>query len=587
MGVFRLKGQVSRVVGIGAKPGFAKTSSNRHKALALALLSCGAVLTAHDALAQPLVERPFGQFQQIPPTPTPPKAMPDIQLDRKETAPAFVAPPGMKFQVSSLHVSGASVFTEAELVAASGFQPGGELDLGGLQALAGRITAFYGRHGYFVAQAYVPPQDIRNGAATIAVIEGRYGRIDLNNDSRVSDRLAQAVLSGLDHEVVLSGPLERRLLLLSDLPGVNVRSTIAPGEEVGTSDLLVALTPGRRVNFGLEADNGGNPYTGRWRGGGTVYFNEPFGQGDVASLRILSSGSGLTYGRAAYQMRLREATLGVAYAHIDYKFGREFKPLDARGVADVVSLYGSYPIIRSRKTNLSVRAAYDYRTFEDKIGVIGSSTHERAHVVTFGLAGDNRDRFLGGGWTSFTADLSVGDHHIKTPLLRAADAVTARTEGGYQKLWIDVARLQALAGPLSLYTRVRGQLASQNLDSSEKMGLGGPYAVRAYAEGEVYGDQGYVATAELRLNLPPLAEKIGGQVTASAFVDQGFVKINKNPWAPGDNDRALSAAGVGLAWADNRGLQVKLEAAWRLGDERSVSLPDHSPQVWFQISKFF
>jgi hemolysin activation/secretion protein len=559
------------------------------KTLARALLTCGAVFSAHSAFAQPVMERPFGQFQQIPPTPTPPKAMPDIQVDRKESAaPPPTAPAGPRFQVTALHVTGASVFTESELVAASGFRPGEELDLSGLQVLAGRITRFYGRHGYFVAQAYVPPQDIQNGAATIAVIEGRYGRIDLNNESRVSDRLARAVLSGLDPgEVVATAPLERRLLLLSDLPGVAVQSTIAPGEAVGTSDLLVTLSPGRRVNFGLEADNAGNPYTGRWRGGGTVYFNEPFGQGDVASLRILSSGSGLTYGRAAYQLRLREATLGVAYAHLDYKFGREFKPLNARGTADVFSLYGSYPIIRSRRTNLSARASYDYRAFEDKIGAIGSSTHERAHVVTLGLAGDHHDRFLGGGWTSFTADLSIGDHHIKSPLVRADDALTARTEGGYQKLWIDVARLQSLAGPLSLYARVRGQLASQNLDSSEKMGLGGAYAVRAYAEGEAYGDEGYVATAELRLSLPPLSERIGGQVTALAFVDQGFIKLNKSPWAPGDNDRALSAAGVGVSWADNRGLLVKLEAAWRLGDERAATVPDRSPRVWFQISKFF
>lgn len=517
--------------------------------------------------------------------------MPDIQVERQAGAqPAAQAPEaaGPGFVVQSLRITGASKFSEAELVAVTGFKPGQETNLAGLRALAARITEHYNRHGYFVAQAYVPPQDVRDGAATIAVIEGRYGKIDIDNKSKVSDRLARRILAGVEPGDVVAGrALERRLLLLSDLPGVSVRSTIAPGQEVGTSDLLVAMSPEKRVNFSLEADNAGNPYTGRWRGGGTVYFNEPLGRGDLASLRILSSGEGLIYGRAAYQTRLVNTTLGVAYAHLDYKYGREFKPLNARGVADVFTLYASHPIIRSRRTNLQARASYDYRMFDDKIGVIGTHDREDAHVVTLGLAGDHADRFMGGGWTTFSADWSIGQHNIKSALVRAEDALTARTDGGYHKLWLDVGRLQAIAGPLSLYTRVRGQIASDNLDTSEKMGLGGAYGVRAYPEGEAYGDEGFLATAELRLTLPTPSEKLDGRLVASAFVDHGQVKQNKKPWAPGDNDRVLSGVGLGLSWTDNKGLLVKLEGATKLGDEDATSVPDRSHRVWFQISKFF
>ena len=41
---------------------------------------------------------------------------------------------------------------------------------------------------------------------------------------------------------------------------------------------------------------------------------------------------------------------------------------------------------------------------------------------------------------------------------------------------------------VSLFASVNGQLASKDLDSSEKMVLGGMYAVRAYPEGEAYAD---------------------------------------------------------------------------------------------------
>ncbi|MDP3174385.1 MAG: ShlB/FhaC/HecB family hemolysin secretion/activation protein [Phenylobacterium sp.] len=544
-------------------------------------------MTAQSALAQPLVVNPGAQLQQIPPAPTQPKAIPDIRVERND-ARSTPETAGPKFVVNTLGVTGATRFSEAELVAAAGFRPGLELDLAGLRALAERISSFYSRHGYFVAQAYVPAQEIRDGAVTIAVIEGRYGKVDVNNQTNVSDRLVRSVLAGVDvGDVVATAPLERRLLLLSDLPGVSVRSTVAPGQAVGASDLVVALTPERRVTGYVEADNAGNVYTGRYRAGGAVYFNEPLGQGDVASLRLLTAGSGLTYGRAAYQFRLQNLTLGASYAHLDYRFGRQFKALDATGTVDVASLYAAYPLIRTRKTNLNARVGLEARSLEDKIGAIGSVSEKEARAVILGVTGDHRDELWGGGWTTYSVDWSIGDHDITTPLARAEDAVTARTQGGYQKLAFDVARRQTVRGPLSLYGHLRGQLASQNLDSSEKFGLGGAYGVRAYPEGEAYGDQGYILSVEARLGLPAASQRFGGQLQASAFVDLGQVELDRSPWGGADNDRTLSAAGLGLTWSGWRNVVVKVEGAVKLGDEQATSERDRSGRAWFQLSKFF
>ena len=102
--------------------------------------------------------------------------------------------------------------------------------------------------------------------------------------------MADHFLAGLDRgDIVANAPLERRLLLLSDLPGVAVKSTLVPGSEVGTSDLLVDLVPARRVTGSIDADDAGNRYTGYFRLGGSVNLNEPFGIGDVASVRGLVS----------------------------------------------------------------------------------------------------------------------------------------------------------------------------------------------------------------------------------------------------------------------------------------------------------
>ncbi len=551
--------------------------------LAAAALAAG----SSSALAQP-IGGGGAVIQQIPRTPEEPKALPDIRVERGQTRAAPDAG-GASMVVRSLRVTGETRFTEAELIAASGFHVGAELDLAGLRGLAARISDFYNRHGYFVAQAYVPAQDIRDGAVTIAVIEGRYGKVALSNQTHVSSSLARSVLAGLGPgDSVATAPLERRLLLLSDLPGVVVKSTLTPGEAVGTSDLLVDLAPGRRITGVLEADNAGNRYTGQYRAGATLNFNEPLGRGDVASLRVLTAGRGLNFVRGAYQARVQDATIGVAYEHLSYQLGREFRPLHADGTVDIASVYGSYPLIRSRNANLYALADFDQRWFEDKVGAPPSLTRKTARVAILGLAGDRHDSFWGGGWTSGSVNWALGDLDIETPAVRALDALTARSNGSYNKLSFEAARLQSVAGgPLSLYGAARGQLASKNLDSSEKMELGGAYGVRAYPEGEAYGDQGYILTAEARLRLAPLSEWTHGNLQAVAFADHGEVTLNKTPWTGGPNTRSLSAAGFGLAWDDRHNLLIKASYAFRVGSERATSAPDRSGRLWVQVSKIF
>lgn len=73
-----------------------------------------------------------------------------------------------------MRVTGAIAYSEAELLAVTGFILGSALSLSDLRLMASRIADYYHSHGYFVAQAYLPAQDIKDGVVTIAVIEGQY-----------------------------------------------------------------------------------------------------------------------------------------------------------------------------------------------------------------------------------------------------------------------------------------------------------------------------------------------------------------------------------------------------------------------------
>jgi hemolysin activation/secretion protein len=303
-------------------------------------------------------------------------------------------------------------------------------------------------------------------------------------------------------------------------------------------------------------------------------------------VRGLVSTSGLAYGRAAYQALLGNTTVGVAFSHIDYALGREFKVLDADGTADVAGLFASQPLVRSRDTNLNALAGIDAKFFKDRVGAASTVTHRRAKVLNLGLSGNHRDHLGGAGSTVFSVAATLGDLDIRSSADRAIDRTTARTSGNYGKLQAGVARLQRLTDTLSLYAAVRGQLASKNLDSAEKMELGGAYAVRAYPEGEGYGDEGYVATAEARLLLPRVLP-LPGDFQLFGFVDAGAVKFAKDPWFTGPNVAHRSGIGAGLAWTSPNNFLIKATYAHKLANHEVTSQRDRDGRFWFQIAKHF
>ena len=551
--------------------------SNRSKlVIAMALALSQAALAAVPPGAG-------AQMQQVRPPPAQDRLPPEIRIE-PSSANAGSADDQTKVLIKALQITGQTVFSTDKLLAVTGFQPSTELSLNDLRAMTARITALYSERGYFVANAYLPAQDISDGVVTIVVAEGRYGAIVVNNKSKLSNSIPTAILGNLKSgQPITAVPVESSLLLLSDIPGVQVKSTLVPGTTVGASDLIIDIQPDRLFSGYVDADNAGNRYTGENRFGATLNLNNPLGFGDVASLRVMSSFEGLDYARAAYQMQFGKATAGVAYSLLEYELGKEFSFLQANGSARIASIFMSYPLQRSRLTNHNVMIGYDDKRYIDRIDAVGLVTRKNSQVAMAGLYGDHRDGFGGGGYSTYSLLLSAGNLDILTPETLALDQLTARTDGSFGKLVFSAGRLQNVTENFAVFAGINGQLASKNLDVSEKMQLGGMYGVRAYPEGEAYGDEGFLATLEARLQIPGTL----GRMHAVGFVDAGSITINKDPWAPGDNNRNLSAAGVGLTWSERDNFLARVYYARKLGSEPALSAPDSDGRFWVQLVKYF
>jgi hemolysin activation/secretion protein len=464
---------------------------------------------------------------------------------------------------------------DAELAALAGK----EVSLADLRGEARRLTQRLRDSGFALARVIVPAQEIRDGVVRLQVLDGRLGRVTADNRSRLGGKQLNRLLVAqvAPGEPLRTEALDRALLLFSDLPGAGaVAGSLAPGDRVGTSDLTVAVAPGQDYEGELTADNHGNRYTGQHRVGTRLDANSPAGLGDRLRLNLTASDQALYYGRLAYDLPVGDGglRLGGALSRSRYNLGKEFAALDAHGTANTASLYGSYPLVRSRTANLYLGASLEHRRLEDRIDSTGTHTDKSAAVLVLSADGDWTDGFAGGGLSRGRLAVSGGRLDIDTPTARILDAAGPQAAGGYAKWQAAFSRLQSLGAATRLYAGLQGQWAGKNLDSSEKFTLGGAYGVRAYPQGEGAGDEAALATLELHQDLLPGLE-------AKAFYDWGSVHINRTNFTTAPNSLILTGYGLGAQWSRG-GFFASAAFAWR-DRQPAVSAPDRSPRAWIQV----
>ena len=514
----------------------------------------------------------------------PARTLPLPALDAPPRA-ALQTPTGVRVRVADWRFTRNGAIPEAELASLLADLVGKELELAGLTAAADRITRHYRARGFLVARAYLPAQEITNGTVEITILEGRLGNISIDNRSMVAASAIEPYFADLRKGGAIAGAeLERGLLLVDSLPGVDVQSTLRPGASVGTTDLDVRIAGERRLDGGLSIDDYGNRYTGDWRLGGQFAFNSPLARGDALSLRAYASDERYRYGRLAYQSPVggNGLQLGAAASTMSYRAGEDFADLGAHGKADIASVYALYPVVRSRIANVNVQADFDHKSLDDFVDSALVRSTKRLDVFMLGLSGDLSDE-LGGGGLNVWSVTYTGGHLAMDSASRELDAAGHGSAGRYDKLNFSASRLQRLAmasDSWTLLVQFSGQLAHKNLDSSEKFAIGGPKGVRAYPQGEAPVDDGWLGSVELRCTFTEAWQLAG-------FFDAGGGHTNHGALATDlQNSRTLSGAGLSARVTQPGALSIEAALAWRSGPA-PTSDRDRSPRLWVNLVKGF
>jgi len=542
-------------------------------------------------------------LQELSPPPqlAPPPPLP-VPEARPTPAPKPAPADGVTFVLRAVRFNGNSAFSSAELADLMRDKIGRSVSFGDLSALARRITDHYRAHGYPLAVGILPRQEIPDGSVQFSVIEGKLGRIEVNRtpDTPVSDERLRATLERAlpPGEPVTQRHLERAMLLASDLPGVVVQGALEAGTASGTTDLAVDATKARRWDLTVDADNYGARATGEERIGALGRINSPFGFGDNLDLRLMeSNGHGIGYARLAYEAPAGYlgTRAGIAWSRLTYALGSDFAGLDGTGDATVTSLFVTHPFLRSRRENVVVRLELDHKSLEDRTRF--DFAPKQSNTLTAGIGWERRDDFMRGGYTSVNATATLGRLSLGADAAARDDIGSGGrgTAGGFAHLNLQAGRLQGLSANSSVYLAFAAQAANGNLDSSERIALGGPFGVRAYPTSEGIADEGAIFNAEYRYGWGP-------STVLSAFYDYGWGRLNhtaltagasglNNPNAcPGGaevNTCNLRGAGLGISLSPRNLFSLRATVAWRLGDPALSDRHDRDPRLYLQVSKTF
>lgn len=461
---------------------------------------------------------------------------------------------------------------DGRLTALLGEYSGRSMEVAELQTLAARLTAYAKSCGYPVAQAVVPPQEVKDGRLELKIYVASYDEVTLTeNTSDVADSVLEGFLHKLKPgETMTDRTLEGAINNINDLPGVTARAVLRPGSAPGTTAVDVEAVRRPVWNNYVFVDNGGGYYSGRYRYGFNLEINNPGHQGDKIGLSGMMSSHDVKNWSARYETPVGwdGTRLGVAYSKSEYELHTNGF-YDSLGESEGISLYGLTPLYRDRSDRVTLIYGYDHRKITNKYrfrveGIGTLRTEKDADVWHVGISGSQYapNEFLQYDVIYWYGDMSTdGGSYL--------DGSYHKLTGDLFKIWYD--------GPWNYRFRGSWQFANRPLDGSEQFYLGGMNGVRAYGNGDGYGDAGWLGTFEVRR-----ATGVEG-LEAAVFLDAGYA-----------NDRAFQRSehlygwGVGLRYAMPNDWYAQLDFARKIDARPDRSEPeDHDGRVWFQIYKMF
>lgn len=517
-----------------------------------------------------------GQAQALPRENNPPSVQPlPEKVPEKIPAPADLFPPQLptppadtapntpeKITVTQFKVTGNTVFTQADFDAVTAPFRDRPISLTELFQARSAITQLYVDKGYITSGAFIPPQQLKDGAVEIRIVEGRLEAINVSGTQRLNPGYIRSRV-GLGTQTPLNRNrlLESLRLLQLDPLIKNLSAELSAGTRPGESLLDLKVTEARSFDAKVTLDNSRSPSVGTDRRRINLSEGNLTGLGDAISVGYTNTNgsNGVDF---SYTLPLSPHNTTLAFNAGTSSSTVLEKPFDVLNIQS-----------RSHYYELTLRHPLKQSLAEEfALGLTGSFRQSGANFlddqVPFPAVGADAEgktrvsalRFFQ-EWTkrseqqvvALRSQVSLGIGALGSSISSDGSPDSRFLSWRGQGQWV-----RALAPDTLLLVRGDIQFADRPLLGLEQFGLGGQETVRGYRQDALLTDGGLLMSVEGRIPLFKFGSDKKSIVHLTPFLDFG------KAWNAGGKanpeSSTLFSAGLGLRL--QLGSQVSARLDW-------------------------
>lgn len=435
------------------------------------------------------------------------------------------------------------------------------LTLQQLDAIALMVTEYYREKGFILATAFIPEQEVTDGVIRLSVLEGRLGEITVSNQEIFDSSVISAAFNDEIGKPVTEQGIESALRRINDLPGIQVRGSFSPGDNVGETRLNLGVLEEKSRSTNLLFDNHGAEATGVTRLFATTEWLNIANKGHRLQIGVLRSEGpdSSIYGLINYEMPILNNGRGKV------KLGAStntFSVAQSQTIPEIIgetnnfSFSGSYQFVRSRTFNINLETGYTYKDVLFDVGGISTlSTDQQIGVFNvasnFTQLWDDQLLLLSGRVGIEQGQIYAGELRDQSTNFTKTLATINLLKRFKMENW-----LTKKTSSYNLIFKANIQYAEKFLSSVEQFSLGGPTAVRAFGVSDVSVDSGAYAGLELFFDLPfDVMRKLRlplDPIKPFLFFDYAY-GVARNPGGGDNKDGVMKGYGFGLRlnWAGN------------------------------------
>jgi hemolysin activation/secretion protein len=539
------------------------------------------VLIPSISLAQTIIA-PQLQSQTIPrsdpQTPSPLPSDPPTELPRPllpspqellPTIPTLPSDPATilpQITVKRFEIVGGTIFTAKQLAAITGSATNRSIDFAELLQVASNITQLYVSNGYVSSGAYIPGNQsltAQNGVVKIQIIEGRVEDIIITGTNRLDPGYIRSRIAlGTGQPLKVDRLLARLQLLQLDPLISNISAELVAGKEVGTSAIQVNVTEAPTKRVGFNVVNNRTPSIGEIQGQVFYAENNLLGIGDAVSVTYgVTEASSVFDINYAVPLNPHNGNIRVQYSKSDSRvIEAPFQPLDINASAQDIALTYRQPINQSLTQETALGITLTQR--ESNVTYLPAVTGNRIGFPTAGADANGitrvtAARFFQDFTTRDTQQVLALRSQFSVGLNALNSTISSAAPDGQFLSWRGQAQyVRVLAPDSSLLVKIDSQFADRALVPIEQISWGGQNTVRGYRQDLLQGDNGLLASAEVRL---PIFNSPGSNqlLQVVPFLDFGVAWNNSNN--PNIMNNTIASGGLGLRYQNGNNFVAKID----------------------------